>query len=94
MNEDVRAQKDALEKLNTQKSTSRRILTGILLKNSELKPNLRLILSGETCPKFTITNVILLKEKFLKFDWLRAVVFQLNLKYLRVKITNLLRVVV
>ena len=30
----------------------------------------------------------------LQFDWLRAVVFQLNLKYLHVKITNLLRVVV
>ena len=33
--------------------------------------------------------VILLYKKFLLFDWLRAVVFQLN-----VKITNLLRVVV
>ena len=46
MNEDVRAQKDALENLNTQKSTSRRILTGILsenFENSELKPNLRSI---------------------------------------------------
>ena len=44
VNEDVRAQKDALENLNTRKSTSRRILTGILSKNfenSELKPNLR-----------------------------------------------------
>ena len=41
-----------------------------------------------------ITCVILLHEKFLQFDWLRAVVFQLNLKYLHVKITNLLRVVV
>ena len=37
---------------------------------------------------------ILLHEKFLQFDWLRAAVFQLNLKYLQVKITNLLRVVV
>ena len=37
---------------------------------------------------------IILHEKFLQFDWLRAVVFQLNLKYLHVKITNLLRVVV
>ena len=27
-------------------------------------------------------------------NWLRAVVFQLNLKYLHVKITNLLRIVV
>ena len=35
MNEDVRAFKDALENLNTQKITSRRILTGILFKNSE-----------------------------------------------------------
>ena len=31
--------------------------------------------------------VILLPEKFLPFDWLRAEVFQLNLKYLHVKIT-------
>ena len=38
--------------------------------------------------------LIVLHEKFLQFDWLRAVVFQLNLKYLHVKITNLLRVVV
>ena len=37
---------------------------------------------------------ILLHEKFLQFDWLRAVVFELNLKYLHVKIINLLRVVV
>ena len=34
-----------------------------------------------------ITIVILLPEKFLPFDWLRAEVFQLNLKYLHVKIT-------
>ena len=42
----------------------------------------------------SFTGIILLHEKFLQFDWLRAVVFQLNLKYLHVKITNLLRVVV
>ena len=36
-----------------------------------------------------IVDIILLHEKFLQFDWLRAVVFQLNLKYLHVKITNL-----
>ena len=29
-----------------------------------------------------------LHEKFLQFDWLRAVVFQLNLKYPHVKITK------
>ena len=34
-------------------------------------------------------------DKFLQFDWFRAVVFQLNLKnmYLHVKITKPLRVV-
>ena len=47
--------------------------------------------SGWTEPIF---GFILLHEKFLQFDWLRAVVFQLNLKYLHVKITNLLWVVV
>ena len=36
-----------------------------------------------------VNVLILLHEKFLQFDWLRAVVFQLNLKYLHVKITNL-----
>jgi len=43
VNEDVRAQKDALENLNTRKSTSSRVLTGILsnnFENSELKPKL------------------------------------------------------
>ena len=34
-----------------------------------------------------IHSVLLLYEKFLQFNWLRAVIFQLNLKYLRVKIT-------
>ena len=34
-----------------------------------------------------IKSFILLPEKFLPFDWLRAEVFQLNLKYLHVKIT-------
>ena len=32
-----------------------------------------------------VVRFILLHEKFLRFDWLRAVVFQLNLKYLLVK---------
>ena len=41
-----------------------------------------------------IVDIILLHEKFLQSDWLRAVEFQLNLKYLHVKITDLLRVVV
>ena len=38
---------------------------------------------------FNVKWIILLHEKLLQFDWLRAVVFQLNLKYLHVKITNL-----
>ena len=43
-----------------------------------------------------ISPIILrtVREMFLQFDWFRAVVFQLNLKYLHVKITNLLCVVV
>ena len=44
--------------------------------------------------KVVIIIIILLHEKFLQFDWLRAVVFQLNLKYLLVKISNLLWVAV
>ena len=43
-NEVLKCSEKALENLNTRKSTSRRILTGILsrnFKNSELKPNLR-----------------------------------------------------
>ena len=35
--------------------------------------------------KFLFQDIILLHEKFLQFDWLTAVVFQLNLKYLPVK---------
>ena len=36
---------------------------------------------------FIIYVFILLPEKFLQFDWLRADTFQLNLKYLHVKVT-------
>ena len=36
--------------------------------------------------KKEITLYILLPGKFLQFDWLRADVFQLNLKYLHVKV--------
>ena len=43
---------------------------------------------------FSTLMIIPLHEKCLQFDWLRAVVFQLHLKYLHVKITNLLCVVV
>ena len=37
--------------------------------------------------KYGISVLILLPEKFLQFDWPRADVFQLNLKYLHVKTT-------
>ena len=47
---------------------------------------------GDNWPKISV--FIPLHEKILQFDWLRAVVFQLNLKYLHVKITKPLRVVV
>ena len=43
---------------------------------------------------YCIMQFILVHEKFLQFDWLRELVFQLNLKYLHVRITNLLWVVV
>ena len=55
---------------------------------------LPVIVDGHLRMMIFFTYVILLHEKFLQFDWLRAAVFQLNLKYLHVKITNLLRVVV
>ena len=57
-------------------------------------------LSQSNCRNFSCSSIsakfnhdicifILLQEKFLQFDWLRAVVFQLNFKYLHVKIRNL-----
>ena len=41
-----------------------------------------------------ISNFIPLHDKFLQFDWLGAVVFQLNLKNLHAKITRLFQVAV
>ena len=52
------------------------------------------ICNGNRTEWSPVQSVILLHEKLLQFDWLRAEVFQLNLKYLHVKITNLLRIVV
>ena len=43
---------------------------------------------------YCVFAFIPLHKKLLQFDWLRAVVFRLNLKYLHVKTTNLLWVVV
>ena len=44
--------------------------------------------------RYLQSDIILLHENFLQFDWLREVVFQPNLKYLHVKITSLLWLVV
>ena len=59
MSEEVKALKDALENLNTQKSASRRILSGILSKNSEnskLKPKFKLL--SFQCTKFLIDRLL------------------------------------
>ena len=59
MNEDNLALKDASENLNTQKSTSRRILSGILSKhfeNSKLKPKFKLLTFR--CMKFLIDRLL------------------------------------
>ena len=44
--------------------------------------------------RYLQSDIILLHDNFLQFDWLREVVFQPNLKYLHVKITSLLWLVV
>ena len=75
--------------IDTTRKKHRLIATGIVTKICK-KP--RISYKSKALTYFT--SFILLHEKFLQFDWLRAVVFQLNLKYLHVKITNLLRVVV
>ena len=63
----------------------------------DLRPILSVVINelsfNDLCDEH-LREIILLHQKFLQFDWLRAVVFQLNLKYLHVKITNLLGVVV
>ena len=76
-------------------------MTGSSAKNLALKRSASVktrnganIKNLQTDVCLTISYIILLHEKSLQFDWFRAVVFQLNLKYLHVKITNLLRVVV
>ena len=47
------------------------------------------ILKSDWLSTALISAFILPHEKFLQFDWLGAAVFQLNLKYLHVKITIL-----
>ena len=46
----------------------------------------KLDVKNTTASNFFLNFNILLREKFLQFEWRRAVVFQLNLKYLNVKI--------
>ena len=46
------------------------------------------LMATKSCKEmYGISTIILLPEKFLQYDWLRADVFQLNLKYLHVKVT-------
>ena len=67
---------------------------GSLLVEGCIQYSSRLIQNKCNKEKCLYSMTILLHEKFLQFDRLRAVVFQLNLKYLHVKITNLPQVVV
>ena len=65
------------------------------MKASEMYTGIHICIDGiSAMNNIVITGIILLHGKFLQFDWLRAVVFQLNLKYLHVKITRPLWVVV
>ena len=67
-NEDVRALKDAVENLETRKSTPRKILTGILSKNSEnseVKPNLSCkLLRAWSSPRCDKTSRLQLGNNF------------------------------
>ena len=67
-------------------------LCSIRMQGILYRPQYHVFLGKEIKPRFL--HLILLHEKFLQFDWLRALVFQLNLKCLHVKITSLLWVVV
>ena len=70
------------------------IRKGYLLCYLLFDHNYNKIVKSDWLSTALISAFILLHEKFRQFDWLRAVVFQLNLKNLHVKITNLLWVVV
>ena len=73
------------------------LITGEYSKETECFEFNKMAVSQQTITgttgKSIVYVLILLHEKFLQFDWLRAVVCQLNLKYLHVKITKFLRVV-
>ena len=67
-----------------------RIIFNLMHNNHQFLKNLALYVHKYYYNFF----IILLHQKFLQFDGLRAAVFQLNLKYLHVKIWNHLWVVV
>ena len=69
-------------------------LHGIMNKKGQKSPTNKLMLimvERYWCNNAIFHTLILLHEKLLQFDWLRAEVFQLNLKYLHVKITTFCR---
>ena len=69
-------------------------LHGIMNKKGQKSPTNKLMLimvESYWCNNAIFHTLILLHEKLLQFDWLRAEVFQLNLKYLHVKITTFCR---
>ena len=86
---------DSKQIIKTARSLSRKMLSMFRCNVKKRKgiDNLALLF-GQAFVTTVLQPFILLREKFLQFDWLRAVVFQLNLKYLHVKITTLLWVVV
>ena len=57
-----------------------------LKKNGTLRSRWKFFVKSGKGHPTTVPSFILLHQKFLQFDWLRAVVFQLNLKYLHAKI--------
>ena len=65
-----------------------------LLHDLLLRRSLPASSTVSSTPVKKFPTMSLARAGFLQFDWHGVVVFQLNLKYLHVKITNLLRVVV
>ena len=66
-------------------------LHGIMNKKGQKSPTNKLMLimvERYWCNNAIFHTLILLHGKLLQFDWLRAEVLQLNLKYLHVKITT------
>ena len=79
--------------INNTRDMSKLSQISLAVTNKNFETSLLVFMPSITT-NHAITYIILLQEKFLQFYWLRAVVFQLNLKYLLEKITKRLRVVV